>query len=314
MNDFKITGGLIDQHIHGAFGVDFSNCSPDEIIAVAKKLPEHGTTMFFPTLATDSITNLKKQISSIKIAKEKQPKNSAQIVGIHLEGPFLNPEKKGIHDKNSILKPSVEDYKLLEDEIIKIVTIAPELDENNELCRYLSSKGIKVSAGHTLTTDLSSVNQVTHLFNAMGTIDHKKSSTATVALTNDDVYTEVIADSIHINDEVLKLIFKTKEIDKVLLISDALPIAHSDLNEMVFCNEKIYLKDNKATNNQGTIAGSSSLLNDIVKNLVRKNIISFEKSIQMCSSNQEKYHQLKNNYNLIWDENLNIVEYNFQVD
>ncbi len=311
MGNVRITDGLIDQHLHGAFGIDFSNCTSDEIIELSKILPSQGITMFFPTLVTDTIENLKKQIRIIKQAKEKQPQESAQIIGIHLEGPFINPEKKGIHDKNCILKPNVEDFKVIEDEIIKIVTIAPELDDNYSLCNYLKSKEIKVSAGHTLSTDLSCANQVTHLFNAMGTIDHKKASTATLALTSDHIYTEIIADSIHINDEVLKLVFKAKSLDKSILISDALPIAHSKLTEMDFCNEKIYLKDNKATNKEGTIAGSAMLLNDIIKNLVLKNILPFETAIQMASKNLQKYHNIKNNCKIHWDENLNVLKYEF---
>ncbi len=311
MQNIKTSDGLIDQHIHGAFGVDFCNCSVDELIDLSLKLPLNGTTMFFPTLVTDTVENLGKQIQVIKKAKEKQPKNSAQLVGIHLEGPFINSEKKGIHDKNCILKPSLDEFKKIEDDIIKIVTIAPELDDNQQLCKYLKSKGIKVSAGHTLSTDISCANQVTHLFNAMGTIDHKQASTATLALTNDEIYTEIIADSIHVNDEVLKLVFKIKPEDKVILISDAIPIAHSNLKEMVFCGEKIYLAENKATNKMGTIAGSAMLLNDIIKNLVSKNILRFETAINMATKNLQNYHNLKNNAIITWDEELNIKEIKF---
>lgn len=305
------TNGLIEQHIHGAFGVDFSKSSSDEIIMLAKKLPEHGISMFFPTLVTDSIENLKKQINEIKIAQKKLHKGSAKIIGIHLEGPFISPEKRGIHNINNILKPNIEDFKKIEDGIIKIVTIAPELDYNLELCSYLKSKNIKVSAGHTLATEIEFANQVTHLFNAMGTIDHKNSSTATLALNDDNIYTEVIADSIHINDEVLKLIFKTKPTDKIILISDALPITESKESEMNFAGEQIFLKDNIAKNKNGTIAGSTMLLDKIIKNLATKNILPLEKAIQMATTNLQTYHNLKNNSYIYWDENLNISKIEF---
>lgn len=305
------TNGLIDQHIHGAFGVDFSNCNVDELITLTKHLPEDGITMFFPTLATDSIENLKNQIQIIKTAQKKQPKNSAKIVGIHLEGPFINPKKKGIHNVNNILQPTLEAFKKIEDEIIKIVTIAPELDTNLELCSYLKSKKIKISAGHTVATEIEFANQVTHLFNAMGTIDHKNVTTATQALIDDNIYTEVIADSIHIKDEVLKLIFKTKPHDKVILISDALPITESKTTEMNFLGENIFLKNNKATNKNGTIAGSTTLLNKIIKNLISKNILPIELAIQMASTNLQTYHNLKNNCLIYWDEELNISKVEF---
>lgn len=306
------TTGLVEQHIHGAFGVDLATCTnPDDVVYLAQELSKIGVTIFFPTLVTDSIENLKKQIEIIKKAKANQPKNSALIAGIHLEGPFINPEKKGIHNKSLILEPSIKSFKELEDDIIKIVTIAPELDKNDELCKYLKAKGIKVSAGHSLTTDLSCANQVTHLFNAMGTVDHKKSSTATLALTNDDIYTEIIADSVHVNNEVLKLIFKIKPKDKVLLISDALPISHSNNKTMVFCSETIYLKDKKATDANGTLAGSAMLLPDIIKNVVNNELLSFEEAIKMASTNQLKYHNLKNNCDIFWNENLEVVDFKF---
>lgn len=305
------TNGLIDQHIHGAFGVDFGISTADEIISLTKKLPEYGVTMFFPTLVTDSIENLKKQINEIKIAQKKQPKYSAKIVGIHLEGPFINPEKKGIHNSNDILKPTIEDFKKIEDEIIKIVTIAPELDENLQLCSYLKSKQIKISAGHTLATEIEFADQVTHLLNAMGTIDHKTVTTATQALIYDNIYTEVIADSIHIKDEVLKLIFKAKPIDKVILISDALPITESNQKKMTFCNEEIFLKNGIATSIKGTIAGSTTLLDKIIKNLVSKNILTLENAIKMATTNLHSYHNLKNNAFIYWDEKLKISKVEF---
>lgn len=308
MTEIIKTSGLIEQHIHGAFGVDFCVATSEEIIELSKKLFKLGITGFFPTLVTDSVENLKRQIKEIKVAQELQPNNTAKVIGIHLEGPFINPDKKGIHDEKLIQKPSIETFQQIEDEIIKIVTIAPELDFDFELCDYLQSKGIKVSAGHTLTTDLSKVHQVTHLFNAMGTIDHKKSTTATVALTNDRIYTEVIADSIHINDEVLKLIFKTKPTEKTILISDALPIAKSNLKEMVFCNKTIYLNENKATSESGTIAGSAMLLPDIIKNLVNKNLTTFEQAIQMTSINLHNYHKIPMTTEIKWDSELNVIQ------
>jgi len=174
---------LVEQHFHGAFGIDFSTCKSDDILILAKKLLTHGIGGFFPTLVTDSVENIKHQIEQIKIAKSqqeslKQKSEMANILGIHLEGIFINPKKKGIHDEKLFLKPTVENYKLIEDDLIKIVTLAPELDENGDLSRYLTLKGIKVQAGHCVGSDLSKCNGVTHLFNAMSGINHREESTA----------------------------------------------------------------------------------------------------------------------------------------
>lgn len=252
---------ILEQHIHGAFGVDFNTAGVDEILKVAQKLYQRGVVAFFPTLVTDSVENIKRQISVIKEAASK----NKRILGIHLEGIFINPEKKGIHNPKHFMSLTVENYKLIEDDFIKIVTLAPELD--NGLIDYLKNKGVKVQAGHCVSGDLSKIDGVTHTFNAMPSISHRGQSTALSALVRDDIYTEVIADGIHVSDEALKLLFKSKPKDKVILISDALPITHSDMKETIFADSKIYYDGVKATSAEGTIAGSTKLLDEIVERL-----------------------------------------------
>ena len=235
-----VTTGLVEQHIHGCFGYDFMKCSVEDITETAKLLAKCGVTAFFPTIMTDDIRIIKERIHTVKKAYALQNEDCAQIAGIHLEGPFINPEKAGIHEKKYIQSLNIETYKQIEDELIKIVTIAPELDNNNEFTEYLLNKGVKVSAGHSLATDLSRVNQVTHLYNAMGTFSHRDKSTVVSALTNKSVYTEIIADSMHVNNDVLKLTFQLRPIEKILLISDALPLAHSEKKEHIFAGQTIY--------------------------------------------------------------------------
>lgn len=302
---------LVEQHFHGAFGVDFSTCNADEILILAKKLLCHGIGGFFPTLVTDSIENIKRQIEQIKIAKEKTTDEMAEILGIHLEGIFINPAKKGIHDEKLFLKPTVENYKLIEDtnggDLIKIVTLAPELDEDGELSRYLTLKGVKVQAGHCVGDDLSKCSGVTHLLNAMEGINHRKKSTALSALINDEIFTEIIADGVHLNDDILQLIFKVKPEDKIILVSDSLPLAGSDLIEIDFAGEKIFYKNGKATSKEGTIAGSTAILDEIVSKLSLKDRKNFDKYVKMASDNLYKYHNIELNGCVYWDESFNIV-------
>ncbi len=303
----KITDGLVEQHIHGAFGCDFMTCSKDELLHTADLLANCAVTAFFPTVMTDDINIIKDRINIIKQAKAEQKKNTAQIIGIHLEGPFINPEKAGIHEKKYILPLDINLYKQIEDEIIKIITLAPELDKTGEFCNYLISKNVKISAGHSLAFDLSKVNQVTHLYNAMEAFSHRGNSTVVCALTDDNIYTEIIADSMHVKDEVLKITFKQKPLEKILLISDALPLAHSNKKEFKFARQTIYNENGKLVNSEGIFAGSSMLLCDIVKNLADKNILTFETAIKTASSNQLKYHKIKNNIKVYWN-NLNQIE------
>ncbi|MBQ4123549.1 N-acetylglucosamine-6-phosphate deacetylase [bacterium] len=298
----KITKGLIEQHIHGAFGIDFMNCNVLDVVYCSQLLLKNGVCAFFPTIMTDDINKIKERIAVVKEAQSKQDEKMAQIIGVHLEGPFISPNKAGIHEKKYILPLDIDLYKQIEDDIIKIVTIAPELDKTGEFQNYLLSKGVKLAAGHCETDDLSKVSQVTHLYNAMTSFHHRIPSTVASALSNNNVYVEIIADSMHVNDEVLKITFKQKSLDKIILVSDALPMAHSKETEGFFAGQKIYNKNEKLVNAQGTMAGSSMLLCDIIKNLVDKNIMTFENAIQCASSNIEKYHNINNTLKVYWSD------------
>lgn len=302
---------LVEQHFHGAFGVDFSTCEANDILFLAKKILTHGIGGFYPTLVTNSIENIKHQIERIKAAREtqikKQSPEMAEILGIHLEGIFINPEKKGIHDEKLFLKPTIENYKLIEDDFIKIVTLAPELDQNDELKKYLISKDIKVQAGHCMGSDLTNCTGVTHLFNAMKWINHRENSTALSALINDEIYTEIIADGVHLNDDILKLIFKSKPEDKIILVSDSLPLVGSNLTKMDFAGEEIFYDGKRATSANGTIAGSTAFLDGIVKKLALKDPENYEKYLKMASDNLYKYHNIELNGGVYWDEDFNII-------
>lgn len=308
VNGTKKYPAIIETHIHGAYGVNFNNAGANEIISLAKILPKHGVSAFLPTLHSDSVDNLKTQIAQIKLAQKNLTVGCAKIIGVHLEGPFINPEKCGIHDKNTILSPNIENYKLIEDDIIKIVTLAPELDLRSELCDYLHKKGVKISAGHTNTVDLNKIDCVTHLFNAMDGISHKKLTTTTAALLNDNTFIEIIADGIHVIDELLRLVFKVKPMNKTILVSDCLPIAYSNLEQIKFCGENIYLKNNQAQNENGTIAGSTMLLNDIIKRIVNAGLLSVDDAIQMCSKNAADFLGYVHNDYIYLDEKLNLMD------
>lgn len=289
---------LIEQHFHGAYGVDFNKAKADDIISLAQKLLKLGIGGFFPTLVTDSVENINKQINEIKLASKSCP----QILGIHLEGIFLNPNKKGIHNSDYFLELTIENFKEIEDDFIKIVTLAPELDKG--LIEYLHSKNIKVQAGHC--EGWGNVNGVTHTLNAMAGISHRQSSTALSALIEDNVYAEIIADGVHVSDEALKLFFKSKPVNKVILISDSLPITYSQINETTFADSQIFYDGKKAVSKSGTIAGSTMLLPEIIKKLASKGLFKPE-----FIENVYTYHNLPFNGEVEWDENFEIIGINY---
>ena len=300
--------GLVEQHFHGAFGIDFMKCTANDIVDVSVEILKYGVTRIYPTLMTDDIGVIKEQIGKVRKAMEKQPEKSAKISGIHLEGPFINPEKSGIHEKKYILPPTLENYLKIEDEVIKIVTLAPELDSNGELSEYLRQKGVRVSCGHSLAADLPLCDCVTHLFNAMGGITHKSKNTATSALINDEIYTEVIADGNHIIPDVLKLIFRTKPLDKIILISDALPSTCSGESECDFAGQKVYLKNGAFYSANGILGGSGMLVLQIIQKLLRDKLIkSPQNAFKMASSNINSYMCILNNGFVEWDNDFNII-------
>ena len=291
---------LIEQHIHGAFGIDFNKCKVDDVISVAQKLLQLGIGGFFPTLVTDTTANLKRQIEIIKKAHESETFDCAKILGIHLEGNFINPEKKGIHNEKHFQKLTIKNYQKIEDDFIKIVTLAPELDV--DLIDYLKDNGVKVQAGHCEGSDLSKCDGATHLFNAMKGISHRDGSTALSALLNDEIYTEIIADGVHLSDDILNLTFKTKPKDKIILISDALPITYSSQTETVFADSKIYYDGKQATSKDGTIAGSTTLVPDIIKILKSKNMFN-----PQFIDNVYNYHNVGYLGEAEWDDDFNII-------
>lgn len=307
MVDRLITKLLIEQHFHGCYGIDFNKASVSEVLDLAYQIKKEGIGGIFPTLVTDTVENTKKQINIIKEAAQKQGSNSAKILGVHLEGIFLNPEKKGIHNAEHFLKPTIENFKKVADDFIRIVTLAPELcikdstDEN--LISFLNKKGVKVQAGHCVGADLTGCNATTHTFNAMSGISHKTKSTTLSALINDDIYTEIIADGVHVNDDSLKLLFKTKPENKILLVSDCLPCTHSNISSFTFADEKVYFDGEKATSACGTLAGSTKLLPDIIKILGEKKMFK-PKFIE----NVYEYHKVDLSGSIEWDENLNIIK------
>ncbi len=309
---YNKTDGLIEQHIHGAFGVDFTDCSPDDLLYAASELAKCGITYFFPTLITNDIGKIKTQIKNIKIAMLKQKYGMSEIAGIHLEGPFINPQKKGVHKEEYILPLKTELFDEIYDDTIKIMTIAPELDsEDYKFCQYVKSKGIKLSAGHTMATDISQVCQLTHIFNGMEDFSHRQKTTPTEAFISKTHNIELIADSVHVNDDLMRIVFTQNYIHRTLLISDALPLAHADFDEMQFAGNTIKKADEKIVNENGTLAGSALLLNDIIKNVVNKGIFMFHDAISMSSYNQSRYHKLPNNAIIQWDEDYNIEKVNF---
>lgn len=288
---------IIDIHIHGGYGINFNTANKDEIIFLLKKLKERNIIGICPTLVGDKKENIQKQLKIFDEIKQEQlnnKTNGAFIIGAHLEGSFLNPKKPGIQSPDVFLEPTIENFKNLVGEyenIIKIVTLAPELDKENKLTTYLENKNIRAHAGHTLTENSGKTTGTTHHFNAMPNISHRGENLALDTLFNGEIYCEIIADLIHVSKNMLKLFFKIKNKDKIILVSDALPCAKSDC-DIIFCGKKIS-KEGKGQD--GTLAGSIMLLDEIVKNILDLNLLKIEDLKKALLDNPIEHLKLNEN-------------------
>lgn len=282
---------IIDIHTHGGFGINFNDCNLSELEIFANLATDYSIVAFCPTLATDSVTNIKKQLgvfSEFKTLQAAGQIKGAKMLGVHLEAIFLNPNKKGIHNTEHFLHPTIKNFKKVAGDffdVIKIVTLAPELDKNCELANFLIENKIKVHAGHTLAEHSYNCSATTHHFNAMPPLSHRDPTITLSAINNNEIFTEIIADGIHVCDGMLKLFFDAKNHDKIILVSDSLPIAKSDCKKMEFCGQIIIKSGEYAKNPNGCIAGSNLFIEDIISRLVQNNILNVRSAKKMAFDN-----------------------------
>jgi len=220
---------IIDIHTHGIGGFDTRTSNPIDIIRMAEIQASLGVSAIVLTIYPDSIEIMRQNMMAVQKAMELQ-KNAA-ILGVHLEGPFLNSVRCGALKSSSFIEPNESNLKkLLEgfEDMVKIITIAPELNGAAKLIRKISDMGIIASMGHSDATYSEAeaafnagAKGITHLFNAMRGFHHREPGIAGFGLLNKEVYIEVIADPYHLNIKTMELIFRTKNPEKIILISDS---------------------------------------------------------------------------------------------
>ena len=222
-----VAPGLVDIHIHGYLGEDASDGSAEGIKKMAYGIAQNGVTAFLPTTMTVAKKQIEAALNAVRSLKEESKTwGGAEIIGVHAEGPFINPSKKGAQAEENILKPDA-DFILENADIIKYVTLAPEMDEGHSCIKKLASQSdVLISMGHTdakfeeaVQAAKDGVSHATHLFNAMSALAHRNPGVVGAALTSDNVSVEVIADTFHINPGLYSMVAKLKG-DKMVLITD----------------------------------------------------------------------------------------------
>jgi len=286
--------GLIDIHIHGYLGEDSTDGSADGLYTMAKGIVKNGVTSFLPTTMTVGMNDISTAFNAIRSAKEKSKSwDGAEILGVHAEGPFINPGKKGAQPEEHILKPYA-DFVLENSDIIKVITVAPEMDKGHTFIKKVSSRtDVLISMGHTdanydeaMSAIMDGANSTTHLFNTMPPMSHRAPGIIAAALGS-DIYCELIADTFHIHPGLFKIVAKLKE-DKLILITDCMRAGGLADGSYSLGGQDVIVKGIECRMTDGTIAGSVLSLNAAIRNMLTHTDLSVHKVVNMASLNPAK--------------------------
>lgn len=303
--------GLVDVHIHGAVGHDFSDGDSLGLAQIAKYLKSKGITSFCPTSMTLPKEDLLHTFRSI--LEVPQDSDHANIAGIHMEGPYISPSKKGAQKEEYIVAPDIESFQELNkacNNNIRIVTIAPEMPGSMEFIQAMHDS-VSISLGHSSAEySLASAayqagaNHATHLFNAMPPLHHRDPGIIGAAADQSHVMVELICDGIHINPSVIRMVFRIFGEDRVVLISDAMRATGMEDGVYELGGQDVIKKGNRATLADGTLAGSATNLFDCMKNVVSYGI-PLETAIKAATLNPS---------NSIGDQTIGRIKTGLQAD
>ncbi len=301
--DYISLGG-VDLQINGALGLAFTDIQAhhSELLQrICQFLWQQGVDSFVPTLVTTSVENIKRVLSTLAdfTLHQKSSEQSAQILGVHLEGPFLNPEKRGAHPKKYLLPLTIDNLKHILGEnshIVKIITLAPELDTTEQAIPYLKNIGITISLGHSLATAARATrafelgaSMVTHAFNAMPSLHHREPGLLGQAIVNPNVKCGFIADGQHICPTMIQVLLQASNYEQGLfLVSDALaPLGLPD-GIYPWDTRQITVTDGTARLPDNTLSGTTLPLFTEVQNLVKWGICEVDSAIALATGSPRK--------------------------
>ncbi|MGX4275863.1 N-acetylglucosamine-6-phosphate deacetylase [Clostridioides difficile] len=285
-----ISPGLIDIHIHGNMGKDTMDSTDESIETISKSIMRHGVTSFLPTTMTMDKEHVYDALEVIK--KDQNRKlEGAQVLGAHLEGPFINENYKGAQNEKFIINSKYEFIKEYKD-VIKVITYAPEKDIDFDFTREIKRcTDIVLSIGHSNANyDQAKeainlgVTNVTHMFNAMTGLNHRDPGVVGAALTT-NVYSELIADTIHINKDLFQFILNNKGKERLILITDSIEAGGLEDGNYSLGGQKVIVKGNEARLENGALAGSVLSLNKMVFNFLDNTNLKVNEAINLASLN-----------------------------
>ncbi|MDP4084870.1 MAG: N-acetylglucosamine-6-phosphate deacetylase [Bacillota bacterium] len=291
--------GFIDVHIHGVNGADVMDATTEALNNMVSTLPGEGTTSFLATTITQSSSEIEKALLNARQYIENcQIEGQAEILGIHLEGPFVNTKMAGAQPKEHIIDPNLEVFKKWEaisNKHIKLVTLSPERPGGLDLIRYLKDQSIVASIGHSDATynevmDAidAGANHVTHLFNQMKGLHHREPGVVGAAFLHNELKAELIVDGIHVRPEMVKLAYKQKGNSGIILITDAMRAKCLKNGKYNLGGQEVFVGEGKAVLEDGTLAGSILKLSQGIKNMLSYTGCTLHDVVQMASVNPAK--------------------------
>jgi len=290
--------GFIDIHVHGGFGIAFGSGDLEkELSAYSKQVARYGVTSFILTITGPNEKFILQAIESyVPLLEKEYPE--AQPLGLHLEGPFLNPEKHGAFDLNWIRPPSLDEmrkYLNAGKGWIRHVTLAPELENAIEIAKFLTKNDVQPSLGHS-NTDYETARKaliqpfthVTHTYNAQSGLHHRSPGVVGAVLTSKTATAELIADAVHVHPATMRILVDCLGKDRICLITDAMPGAGLPDGTYELLNQKAFVKDGTARLADGIIAGSTATMDKCVRNMVQLVGVPIADAVKMATLNPAK--------------------------
>ncbi len=290
--------GFIDIHIHGAVGADFMDCETEASKRIATYLPSEGTTSYLATTLTHSPERIREAIQVNREMMDEEIRNGAEMLGFHLEGPFIHPEQAGAQPLPFIRKPSIT---LLKDWFgeqltnLKVITLAPELDNEYEMIQLLAGRNVIISAGHSKATfeELKGaikhgLSHLTHYTNAMTGLHHREIGIVGAGLLQDELFCELIADGVHLSEDMLLLLIKIIGPERLILITDSMRAKGLSDGIYTLADQQVRVLGSKATLENGTLAGSVLKMNEAVARMKRLSSWSVQDLVKISSGNAAK--------------------------
>jgi len=316
--------GFIDIHTHGYGGYDATSGSERDLIEMGKAVLKHGVTSFLPTAMTASKNTILNACIALRKAI-KCYKKSAEIIGLHLEGPYLSKAKTGAQNKEFIKNPDIKEMKEFvraSGNNIRRITIAPELPGALELIRHVRKLGITVAIGHTNATYEEAIEGFNsgaticnHFYNGMRGFHHRDPGVIGACLEREDIYVEVITDMIHVHPAALKIAIKAKGLDKILFITDSISATGLPDGEYMLGGLKIVVKNGvsrvKAT---GSLAGSTLTMDVAIRNAITNLGLSLKDAVRMATLNPANALDLPDHGRLAPNCVANITVINPKID